>query len=65
MDYLLTNLNKNDIEKLNNSNIEWYPDDITDDAQEVTICFETELERDKAMEYLNIKNYLKKQYKGI
>lgn len=30
MEYLLTNLNHDDIEKLNNSNIDWYPDDITD-----------------------------------
>jgi hypothetical protein len=47
-------------EKLNNSNIEWYPDDITDDSQEVTVCFETEKERDRAIKYLNIKNYSKK-----
>lgn len=62
MEYLLTNLNKNDIEKLNNSDIEWYPDDITDNAQEITICFESEKERNKAMEFLNIKNYNKRLF---
>jgi hypothetical protein len=62
MEYLLTNLNKDDIEKLNNSNIDWYPDDITDDSQEVTVCFETEAERDKAIKHLNIKNYSKKSF---
>lgn len=60
MEYLLTNLNHDDIEKLNNSNIDWYPDDITDDSQEVTVCFETEKERDRAIKYLNIKNYIKR-----
>ena len=60
MEYLLTNLSHADIEKLNDSDINWYPDDITDDAQEVTICFETRDERIKAMKLLGICNYRKR-----
>ena len=60
MDYLLANISQNDINKLNNSDIEWYPDDMSDDSQEVTICFDTKEERKRAMEYLNIKNYIEK-----
>lgn len=60
MAHLLSNLSRIDIDKLNDSDINWYPDGITDNEQEVTICFDTREERIKAMKLLGICHYRKR-----
>lgn len=53
MEFLLEDLSREDIQKLIDSEIDWYPDDMMDES---TVLFETEEEINKAIELLGINN---------
>lgn len=57
MKFSLTNLNQNDIDKLEKSGINWYPDDLSDESPEYMVVFESEEDREKAIKFLGIKNH--------
>lgn len=57
MKFLLINLNQKDITKLEESGINWYHDELSNEIQEYTVVFDSDDDRTKAMKFLNIKNH--------